>query len=365
MKSISKLLTSPPRLLPHKSPHIWDPITPSKVEEMDMMLRQREEQVASLERELDKQRELREAQMKRSDEEQMELMRRAEETQHILDEIEILKEQVMQQPNATSNPAIIGQLGEEWVVENLQKAFPNNTSISRTNSNHTGDIIFRVENTDKIIMFEVKDVKRNSIAGLNHGKDMEKFFKDFESCGAHGAILVSLNGPVDPNVSPLTPQWCDSKPYFFVDGLKTQYPDPVCLLKVAVQMMTCMMELGGTKGQGPDSFHIKIQSNLSTVRLLYGQYQKLYKGNESERRNLEQLKGQLDTLHQKLLKDQEVSQTLTNEAGDVDGLDSKGEKHSSFSLFFLFFFSVSVALSTCLAIQTKERKESALTNLYD
>ena len=47
-------------------------------------------------------------QMKRSEEEQMELMRRTEETQHILEEIEILKEQVMQQPNATSNPAIIG-----------------------------------------------------------------------------------------------------------------------------------------------------------------------------------------------------------------------------------------------------------------
>ena len=126
-------------------------------------------------------------------------------------------------------------------MENLQKAFPNNTSISRTNSNHTGDIIFRVENTGKIIMFEVKDVKRNSIAGLNHGKDMEKFFKDFESCGAHGAILVSLNGPVDPNVSPLTPQWCDSKPYFFVDGLKTQYPDPVCLLKVASCKLTRLL----------------------------------------------------------------------------------------------------------------------------
>ena len=50
-------------------------------------------------------------QMKRSEEEQMELMRRTEETQHILEEIEILKEQVMQQPNATSNPAIIGHYG--------------------------------------------------------------------------------------------------------------------------------------------------------------------------------------------------------------------------------------------------------------
>ena len=132
-------------------------------------------------------------------------------------------------------------------------------------------------------------------------------------------------------------------------------------------MMTCLIELSGTKRQGPDSFqfHIKIQSNLSTVRLLYGQYQKLYKGNESERRNLEQLKGQLDTLHQKMLRDQELSQTLTNEAVDLDGSISKGEKLSSFTLFFLLFFSVSVALSTCLAIQTKERKESALTNLCD
>ena len=37
----------------------------SKVEEMDMKLRQREEQVIILERELDKQKELREAQVKR------------------------------------------------------------------------------------------------------------------------------------------------------------------------------------------------------------------------------------------------------------------------------------------------------------
>jgi len=293
----------------------------TKVEEMDMKLKQREEQVVSLGRELDKQRELREAQMVRSEEERKEFMRRAEETQHILKEIEILKEQVLQQPDSTSNSAIIGQLGEEWVVESLQKAFPNNTSISRTNTNHTGDIIFRVENTGKMIMFEVKDVKKSSIAGINQGKDMEKFFKDFQSCGADGAILISLNGPVDPNVSPLTPQWCDSKPYFYVDGVKTQYPDPVCLLKVSVQMMTCLMELGENKGERADSFHIKIQSYLSTVRLLSGLYQKLYKGNESERRQLEQLKGHLDTLHLKMLRDQEVSQapkTLT-ESGDVDG----------------------------------------------
>ena len=74
-------------------------------------------------------------------------------------------------------------------------------------------------------------------------------------------------------------------------------------------MMTCLMEMGENKGEKADSFHIKIQSYLSTVRLLSGLYQKLYKSNESERRHLEQLKGHLDTLHLKMLRDQEVSQT--------------------------------------------------------
>ena len=50
-------------------------------------------------------------QVRRSEEERKEFMRRAEETQHILKEIEILKEQVMQQPDPTSSPAIIGHYG--------------------------------------------------------------------------------------------------------------------------------------------------------------------------------------------------------------------------------------------------------------
>ena len=46
--------------------------------------------------------------MERSEEERKEFIRRAEETQHILKEIEILKEQVLQKPDLTSNSAIIG-----------------------------------------------------------------------------------------------------------------------------------------------------------------------------------------------------------------------------------------------------------------
>ena len=90
------------------------------------MLRQKEEQMASLQKELEMQRDLREDevlevklsnslfmqrfQMQRSLEEKRELMQRAEETKHILKEIEILKEQVTQQPDVTAHPISIGRL---------------------------------------------------------------------------------------------------------------------------------------------------------------------------------------------------------------------------------------------------------------
>ena len=48
--------------------------------------------------------------MVRSEEERKEFMRKAEETQHILKEIEILKEQVTQQPDVTAHPTSIGRL---------------------------------------------------------------------------------------------------------------------------------------------------------------------------------------------------------------------------------------------------------------
>ena len=94
-------------------------------------------------------------------------------------------------------------------------------------------------------------------------------------------------------------------------------------------MMTCLMEMGENKGEKADSFHIKIQSYLSTVRLLSGLYQKLYKGNESERRHLEQLKGHLDTLHLKMLRDQEVSQTTEGAKSSVGRSPFKEVKNPS------------------------------------
>ena len=90
------------------------------------MLKQKEEQMASLQKELEMQRDLREAevldlklsnglfikriQMQRSLEEKRELMQRAEETKHILKEIELLKDQVTQQSDVTVHPKFIGGL---------------------------------------------------------------------------------------------------------------------------------------------------------------------------------------------------------------------------------------------------------------
>ena len=87
-------------------------------------------------------------------------------------------------------------------------------------------------------------------------------------------------------------------------------------------MMTFLMEIDDKRGETDNSFHIKIQSYLSTVRLLSGLYQKLYKSNESERKTLEQLKGSLDILNQNMLRDHECSQTShvtqsLTEIGDV------------------------------------------------
>ena len=95
-------------------------------------------------------------------------------------------------------------------------------------------------------------------------------------------------------------------------------------------MMTCLMEMTDSKGE-KDNFPIKIQSYMSTVRLLSGLYQKLYKGNESERKTLEQLKDSLDTLHLKMLRDQEVLETseeseTLSEVSDISGTVSKPVK---------------------------------------
>lgn len=137
----------------------------------------------------------------------------------------------------------IGEEGENFVFECLRAAYPNNTCIVKNSEKNSGDIIFRIENSDKILMIEVKNNLRGSVSGLNNGRDMHKFFSDLHGSPVHfsGGILVSLNGPVDLNVPSGEPLIDRGKPYVYVDNLK-HYPDPACLLQVIVNMMVFMIK---------------------------------------------------------------------------------------------------------------------------
>ena len=280
----------------------------SRVAEMAGQLRVREDQVGLLTTELERQREVREAlagQVARSAEERAATQQQAGESRHILREIELLKEKVVR-PEVVTAPKI-GEQGEEWVVEALQAAFPTNTSIARTSSPHSGDIVMRLENTGKTIMIEVKALASGAVSGRSGGAEIDKFYRDLRACGADGGVLVALSGPVDPATRPLTPLWADSRPCLYVDCLRTQYPDPVCLLRVVVHMMAFLMDMGQKEGQR-EGFHIKVKSYLQTVKILSTTYQKLYKSNEGERRALEQMKSSLDTLQRSMVRDQEASE---------------------------------------------------------
>ena len=137
----------------------------------------------------------------------------------------------------------IGDDGENFVFECLRAAYPNNTGIVRSSEKNCGDIFFRIENSDKILMIEVKNNVKGSVSGLNNGRDIQKFFADLHGSPVHfsGGILVSLNGPVDLNVPSGEPLIDRGKPYVYVDHLK-HYPDPACLLQVIVNMMVFMIK---------------------------------------------------------------------------------------------------------------------------
>ena len=51
----------------------------------------------------------------------------------------------------------IGEDGEIYVLNCLKAAFPNNTGIVRSGEKNCGDIFFRFENSEDILMVEVKN----------------------------------------------------------------------------------------------------------------------------------------------------------------------------------------------------------------
>jgi len=215
--------------------------------------------------------------------------------------------------------AKIGEIGEDFVLACLQKAFPNNTSIVRNPENNSGDILFRIETTEKYIMFEIKNYSGGrSVSSANNGRDLAKFFNDFNhpsaSLNIFGAVLVSLNGPVDVNVPPLVPQFYNGKPFLFIDCMNQQYPDPECLMKVVVHMMTYLIK--NSDQMEVENFGMKIENYQRNMKVLMQAYQRLYKNQETQRKNLEQLKSSLDSLNYLFLEDLREASKLETQQHD-------------------------------------------------
>ena len=85
----------------------------------------------------------------------------------------------MNQPKTT---AVLGQQGEDWVVEVLKQAFPPDTGhfkVIPTGQKVCGDIVLTFVRENKHIMFEVKNYKKGTtVMGVKQGKEVKKFFED-------------------------------------------------------------------------------------------------------------------------------------------------------------------------------------------
>ena len=204
----------------------------------------------------------------------------------------------------------IGGDGEDFVLASLQAAFPNNTGIVKNKEKHSGDVLFRVENTNKFIMFEVKNYQKSSgaISAVHSGKEIEKFFSDLNNNSSSveigGAVLVSLNGPVDVQTSPMKPNFdrTSGKPYLFVDSMRDQFPDPSCLMKVVVHLMTYLIK-NSEKLQDDKSFLLKLEEYQRCAGSIVKTHRKLHLNNVTQSKNLTDLKLGIDELNKALLSD--------------------------------------------------------------
>jgi len=226
----------------------------------------------------------------------------AESQNKVLNQIEMLNDQITK----PKSPNKIGEIGEDFVLECLMSAFPNNTSIVRTQGTNSGDILFRIDNTDKYIMFEVKNYAKSAISSTS--KELVKFFKDLENNpNIAGGVLVSLNSPVDLNSAPLQPRFHNGKPYLYIDSLRLQYPDLEDLvMKVVVNLMTYLYK--NCEQMEVKSYSLKVEIYLQQLKSSMEIYQKLYKNHETQRKNLDSLKLSLSNLNKILLDDKSAAE---------------------------------------------------------
>ena len=190
-------------------------------------------------------------------------------------------------------PSKIGELGEDFVFKCLKEAFPNNDGIVKTAEKNCGDILFRVENSDKVLMIEVKNHSgKGYISGINKGKDFERFFTNLHNSSVHysGAVLVSLNGPVDINTPSREPRIDKGKPYVFIDNLK-QFPDPVCLLHVVMTMMIFMIRF--SESLQNSNMRLQLDNYNNQTKKLLKIYKDLLRSHTIQKKSLDSLREEI------------------------------------------------------------------------
>ena len=190
---------------------------------------------------------------------------------------------IEKQTSRVMSPKDIGDEGESFVFNCLQEAFPNNTGIIRNGGlKNSGDIMFRVENSDKVLMFEVKNMSK-----LVPGKDIQKFFDDLENSQYHGGVLLALNCPVNIHVPQLVPQLHKGKPYVYVDRLKDSR-DAVCLMQMLVSMMTFMMNFASDLEHNNPQLQLNYYSRQTEE--LKKLFERLLKSNSNQCKILDAIK---------------------------------------------------------------------------
>eukprot|EP00092_Neocalanus_flemingeri_P004035 GFUD01004344.1.p1 GENE.GFUD01004344.1~~GFUD01004344.1.p1 ORF type:complete len:393 (+),score=129.17 GFUD01004344.1:135-1181(+) len=222
------------------------------------------------------------------------------------------------------NSSRIGQQGEEYVLQALKTAFPNNTKIFYTKKNQCGDIVFNIENTSKWIMFEVKDVETSNIKNHKQGNDLKKFYEDSETnklgYKLDAAVLVSLNCIVDPTITNLEPFVKDGKPYMYVDNARTENSDPISLFRAIVGMMKFMID--HCIDNKEENFGMKIEKYMEPTRKMLKLYGAMLQNHNTSGKNLDKMKESLEGL----IKDLETDK-VKNEGGlkrtNTDALESQ------------------------------------------
>jgi len=216
-----------------------------------------------------------------------------------LSEIKSHVTQIQPLPQTTAS-AHIGAAGEDFVLQGLRAAFPQNNRIFPTNSNHCGDIVFQVENTNVNIMFEVKDIN-SPVSSVRHGDDIKKFHKDAQSkklgFAFDAAVLINLNSVVDPDRAEMEPFMKDGVPCLYVDNARERFGrDPVAF-KAVISLMKAMVNMVNSDNQ---SFKVRVKEHMDDVKKMLKLYEKLSRSCKTTQGHLDDLKDQLESHLRKL-----------------------------------------------------------------